>query len=171
MEEQACMKRDDLFRLHPQQAEHLIYSFNRRTSRPRTRARSAVVSGISFGGSISNSLCTKSFNRIEAARSRIIRTRRAFRWRWWWRRWCHKSSHIWSPHDAVSRRSVRCWSCRRASRSQSDLRHDFGHSILGRSSSNDTVSICNYNVLKLIHEDSSKVVVGEHTVKHVQLPR
>ena len=77
-------------------------------------------------------------------------------------------SHIWSPHDAVSRRSVRCWSCRRAVRSQSDLRHDFGHSLLGRSSSNDTVSICNYNVLKLIHEDSSKVVVEEHAVKHVQ---
>ena len=122
-----------------------------------------------FGNCISNSLCTESFNRIEATRSRIIRTWGTLRRRW--RRRCHKSSHIWSPHDAASRRSVGPGSSRRAPGSRNSrlfgcvLRHGFS----GWSTSNDTVSICNYNVLKLIHEDRSARVVGEHSIKHVQL--
>ena len=63
---------------------------------------------------------------------------------------------------------------RRVSRSQSSrlfcivLRHGF----LRRSTcspTNNTVSICNYNVLKLIHEDHSARVVGEGSVEHTQL--
>ena len=96
----------------------------------------------------------------------------------WRRRWrCHKSSHIWSPNDAAPRRSIGPGIGRRSSRSESGalfdygLRHSFRHGFLGWSTSSGVVNVCNYDVLKPTHEDRSARVVGEHSIKHIQLSR
>ena len=144
-------------------------------ARPRTRARSAIVLMNDVGNCISNSLCTKSFNRIRTTRSRMLRTGGALRRRCRRRRRCHNSSHIWSPTNAASRRPIGPGNCRRASRAEwvvlfgNDLRHCFRHSFLGWSISKNVVSPCNNEVLKPIHDDHSERVVGEHSMKHIQL--
>ena len=110
----------------------LVQRIRRTTTRSRTRTRSAIVSKDTYRNGISNSLRAKSFDRIEATRSGIIRTWGTLRRRW------------------------RC----------------LGESFLRRSAcspTNDTLSICKYSVLKLIHEDHSARIVGEDSVEHTQL--
>ena len=149
--------------------------FNQAMARPRTRARSAIELMSDVGNCISNSLRTKSFNRIKTTRSRMLRTGGTLRRRCRRRRRCHKSSHIWSPTNAASRRSIGPGKSRRASRTErvvlfsNNLGHCFRHSILGWSTSNNVVSPCYNEILKPIHEDHSARVVGEHSIKHIQL--
>ena len=136
-------------------------------ARPRRRARSAIVLMNDVGDCISNSLGTKSFNRIKTTTSRMLRTGGTLRRRCRRRRRCHKSSQIWSPTDAASRRSIGPGKSRRASRAEwvvlfgNDLRHCFRHSFLGWSISNNVVSSATTKFLKPIHEDHSARVVAE----------